>query len=325
MRILVRATNWIGDAVLSLPALRDLRRRNFPDARIEVLARGWVSDLYRMVAEIDGVVESRGLAEDVARLRSSYDVAVLLPNSFRSALEAFASGIPERWGYALDGRKMLLTRHCPVPRAIRGRSQVYYYRAMLSGVGLQVSAQPDAKLTCPEAWAERGKAILGEGEFLAMSPGAFYGSAKRWIPARYAAAGDLLSRRFGKPVVILGGAAERSLGEAIASSMRTKARVLCGETSLPDLVGVFSKVSLLLTNDSGPMHVASALGVPVVAVFGPTDWRETHPVGRHALVRSGVECAPCLLRDCPIDHRCMTRVGVADVVEAARGLWGGAA
>lgn len=320
-RLLVRAPNWIGDAVLSLGAVRDLRR-NFPAARIEVLARPWVADLYRAVAEVDAVRTAAGFGADVAALRGAFDAALLLPNSFASAAQVFGARVPERWGYATDGRGPLLTRRCGVPPGVRGESQVYYYRAMLAGVGLRVSAAPDTSLACPEEWAAQGAALLeGGAGWMGLNPGAFYGSAKRWIPARYAAAGDALARETGNRVAILGGAAERPLGEEIASMMATRPRVLCGETTLPALVGVLSHLRLLVTNDSGPMHLASALGVPLVAAFGPTDWRETAPArGPHRIVRAEVECSPCLLRECPIDHRCMKRVAVEDVLRAARAV-----
>jgi lipopolysaccharide heptosyltransferase II len=317
-RILVRAPNWVGDVVLSLPALRDVRRR-FPTARLEVLARPWVAELYRAVPEADAVSESRGHAADVASVRGRFDLALLLPNSFGTALVPWRARVPERWGYATDGRGLLLTRSCRVPPSGRGRSQVYYYRAMLEGLGLAVEGEPDASLACPAEWAARGRALLGgDGPWVGVNPGAFYGTAKRWPPERFAAAADLVARRAGAKVAIVGGAAERPLGEAIADELRAPTRVLCGETALGDLVGVLSSLDLLLTNDSGPMHLAAALGTPLVAVFGPTDSTETAPVASRArLVREDVECSPCLLRECPIDHRCMTRVGVDRVAAAA--------
>jgi heptosyltransferase-2 len=317
-RVVVRAPNWLGDAVLSLAAVRDVRR-NFPGARIEVLARPALGELYGAVAEVDA---SRTRLDGGA-----FELAVLLPNSIGSALQVYRAGIPERWGYATDGRGLLLTRAARVPRVLRGRSQVYYYRAMLAGVGLEVSASPDASLQCPEAWSARGRELLGgEGPWLGLNPGAAYGGAKRWLPSRYAAVADVLARRRGARVAILGGAVERGLAQAIAGAMQGPARVLAGETSLADLVGVVSRLELLVTNDSGPMHLAAALGVPLVAVFGPTDWTETAPVGeRWRLVREPVECSPCLLRECPIDHRCMRRVGVERVADEALALLGGLA
>jgi heptosyltransferase-2 len=320
-RIVVRAPNWIGDVVLSLAALRDLRR-NFPTARIEVLARPWVAPLYGAVTEVDAVRASTSVSGDASSLRRAFDAAVLLPNSFASAFAVWRAGIPQRWGYATDGRGPLLTRAPRVPPQVRGRSQVYYYRAMLGAAGLLVSAAPETSLACPPEWASRGKALLGyEGPWIGLNPGAFYGTAKRWLPERYAAVGDTLARRTGARVAILGGAAERPLGEAIASTMREPARVLSGETSLPDLTGVLAGLAVLVTNDSGPMHVAAALGVPVVAVFGPTDSRETGPVGEaHRIVREPVHCSPCKLRECPIDHRCMTRIGADRVIAEAQGM-----
>ncbi len=322
-RILVRAPNWIGDAVLSLGAVRDLRR-NFPSARIEVLARPSVADLYHAVGEVDGVRIATGRFRiDARALRGAFDAVLLLTNSFGTALLAFAAGIPERWGYSRDGRGLLLTRRARVPRGVRGWSEVYYYRGMLAGLGFQVSAAPDVSLRVPEPWKARGAAILDdEGPWIAVNPGAAYGSAKQWIPERFASTAERLRGETGAKVAIVGSASERPMAEALVASSRVQARVLCGGTTLPELIGVLSHSRLLLTNDSGPMHLAAAQGVPVVAVFGPTDWRETAPVGGpHRIVRADVECAPCKLRECPIDHRCMTRVTVDRVTDAARALW----
>ena len=319
-RIVVRAPNWIGDVVLSLGALRDLRR-NFGNARLEVLARPWVAGLYGAVDGIEGVRLSEGIRADAAALRGHFDAAVLFTNSFGTALSPALARIPERWGYATEGRGPLLTRSTRVPDEIRERSQVYYYRAMISGLGLSVSATPDTSLRVCAAWAERGAELLEDGPWIALNPGASYGSAKQWLPARYAAVGERLGQETGARIAILGSAAERPLGEAIAAAMREKPKLLCGETSLADLVGVLARLQLLVTNDSGPMHLASALGVPLVAIFGPTNWRETAPRNeRHRIVRAGVDCAPCLLRECPIDHRCMTRIGVEAVAAAAAEL-----
>jgi len=317
-RLLVRAPNWVGDVILSLPALRDVRRA-FPDARLEVLARSWVADLYRAVPEVDGVRESRGHARDAPQLKDAFDLAILLPNSFASAFVVWQAGIPERWGYATDGRGLLLTRRCRVLEALRGRSQAYYYRAMLEGLGLVTEGPPDASFRCPEEWGARGAGLLGDGgPWIGVNPGAFFGSAKRWLPERFAAVADLVARRAGAKVAVVGGPAERPLAEAIAEGMHAPVRVLCGETTLSELVGVLSHLRLLLTNDSGPMHVSAALGIPLVAVFGSTDWRETPPVGETSrIVREDAECAPCRLRECPIDHHCMTRVGTDRVAAEA--------
>jgi heptosyltransferase-2 len=320
-RILVRAPNWVGDTVLSLPALRDLRR-NFPSARLSVLARPAVADVYRAVAEVDAVRETRSFAADVESLRGAFDLGLLLPNSFGTALQLQRAGVPERWGYATDGRGPLLTRRCKVKDEVRGESEVYYYRAMLAGLGLLVTAAPDVSLRAPEAWRDRARRVLeGEGPWLGINPGASFGTAKRWIPERYAAVADRLSRRLGLRPVVVGGAAELPVAQALAAAMQTPVQVLCGRTSLGELVGVLAELRLLLTNDSGPMHLAAALGTKLVAVFGSTNWRETAPFTTRArLVREDVECAPCKLRECPIDHRCMTRISVERVAAEAERL-----
>lgn len=322
-RLLVRVPNWLGDCCLSLPALRDARR-NFPGARLEVLARGPLGELYAAVPEVDGALAAGRLADTVERLAAGeWDAALLLTNSFRSALEPWLARIPERWGYACDGRGPLLTRSARVPGAVRGQSEVYYYRAMLEGIGLAVAGAPEATLSPLPAWRARAAELLGDGggPWVGLNPGASFGSAKRWLPERYAVVAQALARRHGVRIAIVGSAAERLLAETIAAGLDAPVRVLCGETSLGGLAGVLSRLALLLTNDSGPMHLAAALGVPVVAVFGPTDWRETAPGGDgHALLREPVSCSPCKLRECPVDHACMRLVGPEPVLEAAERL-----
>lgn len=316
--------------LLSLGALRDLRR-NFPTSRIDVLARAWVGTLYEAIAEVDSIHESTSTWSDSKRLAGVYDVALLLPNSAATALPPFLARVPERWGYATQGRRALLTRSASPPAALKGRSQVYYYRAMLAGLGLTVAAHPDVSLTCPPEWQALGARLLdtcstGEAarttsasRWVGLNPGAYFGGAKRWPAERYAALGDALNREWGTCTVIIGGAAERLLGQAIATCMRSPSTVLCGQTDLRSLTGVMKCLSLLVTNDSGPMHLAAALGTPLVAVFGPTDWRETAPWGQaEHVVRVATSCAPCGLRECPIDHHCMTRVSVDMVVDRAR-------
>jgi heptosyltransferase-2 len=322
-RVLVRAPNWLGDVVLSLAAVRDVRR-NLPGARLTVLARPSVAPLYGAVAEVDEVLASRGLRADAAALRGRFDAGILLPNSFGSALALRMAGVPERWGWSTDGRGPLLTRAPRVPAGLRGRNQLYYYRAMLAAVGLDVSAPAEASLECPPDWRAEADGLLGpRTDWIGVSPGAHFGTAKRWPAERFAAVAQRLARETGAGVAVLGAASERPLADRIASVMDVPLADLCGRTGLPQLVGVLSRLRLLLSNDSGPMHVAAAMGVPVVAVFGPTDSRETAPVGtRQRLVREPVHCSPCLLRECPIDHRCMRRVTVERVRMEAEALLG---
>jgi heptosyltransferase-2 len=279
-----------------------------------------VAPLYGAVAEVDAVRESSGVRADARATAGAFDAGVLLTNSFGSAVALRLARVPERWGYATDGRGPLLTRRARVLPAVRGRSQVYYYRAMVAGIGLEVTADPETGLQAPAEWLEKADHLLGPGDWIGLNPGAAFGPAKRWPLSRFAAVGDRLARTTGAQVVVLGAPPERPFAEAVAAAMTRPARVLAGQTSLAELVGVLARVRVLVTNDSGPMHVASALGTPVAAVFGPTDPGETAPVGRARLLSEPVHCAPCGLRACPIDHRCMTRVGAERVAEAAEEL-----
>jgi heptosyltransferase-2 len=285
------------------------------------------------VAEVDTTHVSTAFHADAELLAGhragprepGYDLAVLLPNSFGSALLAAVAGVPERWGYATDRRGFLLTRAPRVPPDVRGRSQVYYYRAMLAAAGLAIPATPDVSLRCPPEWAASAAHLLSQDEtWVGLCPGAHFGGAKRWLPERYAVVADALHARTGARIAILGSASDQAAGQEVVAAMSAPALSLCGQTSLEQLVWVLSRLRLLLTNDSGPMHLAAALGTPLVAVFGSTDWRETAPFGTgHRLVRQDVDCAPCMLRECPIDHRCMTRVDADTVLEAALELLDG--
>lgn len=315
-RIVIRAPNWLGDVVLSLPAVRDIRRA-YPKARIGVVARPSVASLYEAVPEVDAVLEARGLVEEIRVLRGGFDLALLLTNSIGTALATTVAGIPERWGYSTEGRGFLLTRVAPVPQTVRGRSQLHYYRAMLAAMGLPTSDALDTSIAPPALWKDAGRALIGPGRFFGIAPGAAKGSAKQWLPDRFAAAADRLSEELGAQAVLLGSAADAGPAEAVARAMKSPSTNLCGRTDLRALVGLVSCLDGLVANDSGAMHLGAALGIPTVGVFGPTNPDETHPVGiKAAFVRGVAECTPCKHTTCPIDHRCMTSVAPASVVEA---------
>jgi len=314
--VVVRATNWLGDAVMSLPALRAIRGI-LPRAHIVVVARPWVAGLYARETSIDGVIAyEKGQRRAVtARLREErFECAILLQNAFDAALLAWRAGVPERIGYARDGRRLLLTRPIRVPEPGEiPRHERFYYLELLRRAGLMEQFPPVEPILLGglEQAREAGLAYLAGlgigGPVVGVSPGAAYGNAKRWLPERFAES----VRGLGWPVIVFGSAAERPLCELVASAIRGHAEVrnLAGETSLAEFVDLAAACSLFLTNDSGAMHVASALGVPTVAVFGATDDSTTGPCGPVTrVVREHAECSPCLLRECPIDHRCMTRV-----------------
>jgi len=331
---MVRATNWLGDAVMSLPAIRTIGEI-FPHAHLAVVARPWVADLYAREQAIDQVIvydAPHSLAARIAfakTLRAErFECAILLQNAFDAAVMAWIAGIPERIGYGRDGRGWLLTQSIAVPEpGDIPRHERFYYLELLRRAGLLEHHPPTTaiRLDGIEAARESGLrhlAALGiGGSIIGISPGAAYGNAKRWLPERFAESAARLSRS----AVVFGSAGERALCQQVADHIEkagVAVRNLAGETSLGQFIELAAACRLFLTNDSGAMHVASALGVPTVAVFGATDDTTTGPTGPLAsVVRAHAECSPCLRRECPIDHRCMTRVTTDSVTAAALQLW----
>ncbi|MBC8167495.1 MAG: lipopolysaccharide heptosyltransferase II [Bryobacteraceae bacterium] len=338
MRILVRATNWVGDAVMSLPALQVLRER-FRDAHIAVLARPWVADIYArepFADELIAYTAGRGWRDSGSKLklaaelrRRKFDMAVLLQNAFEAAALVWLAGIPRRIGYDRDARGFLLTDAIAVPKSGEiPAHQRFYYLELLRRAGI-VDALPEwpaIRLSCAHRAAEAGRARFAEkgwSRITGVSPGAAFGTAKRWLPERFAsAAADL-----GNPVALFGSGDERELCEVIAEAIRRRGLEVwncAGQTRLAEYIDLAAACSVYLTNDSGGMHIASALGVATVAVFGATDHDATGPTGPLArIVREPVDCSPCLLRECPIDHRCMTGVSTSSVVAVAQEVSGG--
>ena len=319
--ILVRATNWVGDAVMSLPALAALRGR-FPGARISILAKPWVADLYGREAVADEIILYSGqspwrIGKELQGRR--FDCAVLLQNAFEAAWIAWVARIPTRIGYKRDGRQLLLTRAVNVPK--RGeipRHERFYYLELLRRAGLIESLPGSEAIRLRRDGRGNGRRVIG------VSPGAAYGTAKRWIPERFAEAAGKLAEARGATVALFGSKSERALCDEVARGLDGVEVVnYAGETTLEQFIELASGCELFLTNDSGAMHIASALGVPTVAIFGATDDTTTGPTGVNArVVRERVECSPCLLRECPIDHRCMTRVSAARVVQVGLELFG---
>lgn len=327
-KILMRGPNWVGDSVLAIPAMKAVRAR-FPEAEITLLVRPWVAGVFKGAPFIDRLwTEPRpaGISDWMRITRtirkSGFDLALLFPNSFESAAMVFFGRVPQRVGYATDGRRWLLTKS--LKPASEKRHQVHYYLDLAGALSAHVT-QPSISIDAsPEEKAQASRLLASEGipperRYLVLNPGAAYGSAKRWNEEGFADAGDTLAAELDLDVAIVGSEVERSIAETIQKRMRSRVAVLNGKTSLETLIGVISGSALVLTNDSGPMHVAAALGIPTVAVFGATDDRVTGPWGSCArVVREPVECSPCMLRECPIDHRCMTRVSAETVCRVAR-------
>ncbi len=331
-RIVVRPPNWLGDAVLALPALAALRRA-FPGADLTVAAPAAVAAVFREETDAapDHVLElPASPAGIVAALRGGrFDLAVLLPNSFRSAWMAWRARIPARWGYAAGGRGWLLTRRVRPPRRSTRRHQAEYYRALVSGLGCEADASLLPRVGVSPASLARADALLAghglppDALLVGFAPGAAYGQAKQWPSDRMAALMARVATSTAARCVLVGAAYDRPASRAIESWLRAHApeaadRVvdLVGRTSLGALAGVAARTRVIVSNDSGAMHLAAALGRPVVALFGPTDERATRPLGGHDVILEDVFCRPCMLRDCPIDHRCMKRISVDRVFEA---------
>lgn len=346
-RLVVLAPNWLGDAVMSLPALRDIRV-HFSEATVTVAARASLATLFQAgapnaaaalgsegVPDVDEVLtlsSGRGRSarrSDIRRLKQGrFDLAILFPNSFHSAWMVWRAGVPERWGYRSDLRGRLLTK-----RVSRPRHNVHYgeyYQALVRGLGVETgsltprilvaaaSAEAAAQMLRERGWVS-GQPLVG------VAPGAAFGHAKRWPPERFAALISILSDEAGAACVLLGRTEDRDAGQEVEEALRRPVINLIGGTDLPRLMGVMSLCRALVANDSGALHLAAALGIPVTAIYGPTDERFSTPLtareadrDRVAVIFEPVWCRPCGLRECPIDHRCMTRVPVSRVADAVR-------
>ena len=336
MTILLVSPNWLGDAVMALPAAADVRRQE-RTSRLAVSARSGVAELWSMVPGVDEVVTLRhgrglerwaALREGAERLRAiGADTAILLPHSLQSALTARRAGVSERWGYRRGLRGLLLTRAVPAPR---GRvHQADYYRQLVGALGFP-NGERVPRLDVPPAVTAAARELLAaEGwppgvPLLGIAPGAAYGGAKRWPPERFAAVACALARSHGLQPVIVGSAGDRGtacaieaeLGKIKSSGARPPLN-LAGRTGLAQLAGVLATCAACVSNDSGAMHLAAAVGTPVVALFGATDERVTAPLAARARVLTAdAWCRPCLLRECPLDHRCMLGLEAGAVATA---------
>jgi lipopolysaccharide heptosyltransferase II len=307
-RILIRSSNWLGDAVMTVPAVRRIKRGR-PDVYLAVLTRANLADFWRSLPEVDEVIP---IAQDepvyrvTRQIRGRFDVAILLPNSPRTGLEVWLAGIPRRVGYHRPWRDFFLNQFIPesrVPGPICHQSN--HYLRLAGRIGADVDEPlPDLAQVEPEP-------LVG-----GLCPGAEYGPAKRWPHFDEAAA--RLSKTFGLGWLIFGTAKEISLGRELAGRLGPAATDLTGKTNLSELMQHLRRCRLLITNDTGTMHLAAYLGIPTVSIFGSTEPGRTGPIGEgHIVLRHHVECSPCFLRECPLDFRCMKAVTVDEVVAAA--------
>jgi heptosyltransferase II len=348
-KILIVQPNWVGDAVMATPMLRAIRRL-YPDAHISYLLRRYVMPIYAGMPWADQLITYRtgktkakagkGFFDLAARLRrGGFDLAILLPNSFKSALVCKMAGIDRIVGYERDGRGFLLSdkllpvkergKFVPTPIVKYYLGLAHYLGSQERDLGLELFITEHERREAQEIFSrcglpadlERPGARSGSPLIL-LNPGAQYGQAKCWLPEYFARLGDRFAQELGATVMISAAPRERPIVEAIARQMaQPPADLSAAGLGLGSLKEIVRRCDLVITNDTGPRHMAAAFGVPVVTLFGPThpQWTETNfPRERKVAVK--VFCGPCQKKTCPLDHRCMTRLTPAMVFEASMGL-----
>ena len=324
MRIALRAPNWLGDAVMALPAMAAFRRA-FPDEDVVIVGQASVLAIFQEEHDVAPV-----RTHDIASLGTgAFDRIVLFTNSFGSAWAARRAGIAERWGFGGRGRGILLTRAVRAPRKAERGHHVEFYRTLarrfhaIDGLERAPRLAATAATRAAAAGALSRAGVDLSRPLAVFAPGAAYGHAKRWLPERAAAVAARLVAERGMSAVLTGAPGDRDAGRAIESWLRAHApaasRSIVNLIGAPGgvraLIGQLAHASIVVANDSGAAHIAAALGVPTLTIFGPTDERVSAPVGPGAAIAHDVFCRPCMLRDCPIDHRCMKRI-TADTVFA---------
>jgi heptosyltransferase II len=337
-RVVVRGTNWVGDSLMTIPALRALRRV-LPEAHITLVIRPGTKGIFSEADFIDEVVlyDRKNALSVVPQVREwrrrKFDLAVLFQNAFEAALIPFLAGVPLRLGYATESRQALLTHPLPLPEWRSSRHEVFYYlylitalEQMLFGRSTLCEAEPDASIqisaTRKAQAAEllRAYGVSEDDAVVVICPGSINSRAKRWPAESYALLADRLieSKR---RVLLIGSKDETDVSQDVTRHMRQKPIVLTGKTTLDQITAVIDRADLIVTNDTGPAHLGAALGRPTIVIFGPTNPLTTRPFAPEAvMLRHPPDCAPCMLRDCPIDHRCMTAITVDEVFEQSQAL-----
>jgi len=337
VKILVRGTNWIGDAVMTIPALRELRRI-FPSAEISLHTRKWAQGIFQDASFINEIIAfdksgskiKDSLVQSKQLKKQNFDLSILFTNSFESALIYKIANIPRRFGYAKEGRSFLLTDSVPMPDWKNERHEVFYYLNLIAEIENSyfqrktvLENPPNVNLEVSEERKARARTILEKNgvdlskKIVALGVGSTNSRAKRWQTESYAKLNDLLQNESDCSVILVGAFDEFEVSEKVLNKSEKKPIILTGKTDLSEAVAVLSEIDLLISNDMGLAHVAPAVGTKTLVIFGPTNEKTTQPLGSE-MIRKNVDCAPCMLRDCPIDHRCMTQISPSEVFEKAR-------
>jgi len=348
-KILVRSTNWLGDAVMSTPFL-ELLRKLFPESFIEICALPYIAPVFEnnpAVDKISVISRDKGLKSAAGAIKSfwpwreiKYDLGISLPNSIGAALDLKKAGCRKILGYNRGGRRLMLDLPVEVTKEILCVHEIYYYMNLLRrfaadnpnpamaeyfsslAAGLEASYRlylTQAEITCAESILEKNGVNLRRDFVLGVNPGAFFGPAKRWFTDRYAETARKLCASFDNlKIIVFGSAKEETIGEEICRGLDGRAFNMCGKTSIRELMALISRCRHFITNDSGAMHIAAAFDIPITAIFGPTDHKSTYPLSRdYKIIRREIPCAPCKRRECPLGHHlCMKNIDTETVLKS---------
>lgn len=334
-KILIRGTNWIGDAILTFSALSSIRN-TYPEARIFILVKPWVADIFRLSPLVDeillyetpgihaGIFGKMRLARELKTIK--FDMVILLQNAIEAAIIAQLSRIPVRAGYDTDIRGCLLTHPVVRTEAIKKVHQSYYYLAMVQSLGCGAPSQsPFLRLTAADITLAtqllRDQGIDPDQRLIGMAPGATYGPAKKWFPERFGALAEKIQEEFGIKTILFGSASDRETTRTIQKHSKYTLLDLAGKTDLRTAVALMAQCTLFISNDSGLMHVAGALNIPTIAIFGSTNPLTTAPIGENnTIIYMKTECSPCLRKTCPTDFLCMESISVLAVYNQVKAI-----
>jgi len=330
LNLFVKGLNWVGDAIMATPALARLRRA-YPQARITLMVRPWVAAVYEHNPDVDQLwvhddaTSLSAFWKAVRMIRGGrFTIGLALPNSFRAAALLYLGQIRYRYGFRRHRRGWLLNRGVEPDAELLEGHQVFYYLRLIEELSGK-SADPVKLVLNPgqiereeirrllaQRGLDRGRPLIG------LAPGSINSNAKRWPADRFAAVGERLAEKTGAEILLLGSMKEKDVMDRVAARSKVPMHAVGEELNLAQLIALIERLSGMICNDSGAMHLGAALRVPTVAIFGPTTHTNTYPYSPSAVVvrKADVECAPCELRECPIDHRCMTGVTPEEVFEA---------